>query len=633
MSLQHRLSPIVSPFETTNTPSNPPLGLRFGSPDTASTTSAGQQTPTRDPSPIDLNDEHGSTQPLPISSLNVQKTVDQILQTLSLKQCEHEILELLTTSAWVDWEGANFMTYTEFGNRQYRYVRPCYRDLYQILNEMWQGEKPDVMDPQHCALITGTPGIGKSIFGEMLCTVISQRTKPTILFYEDKETNGKILIWQKKAFEVDIKQAVEVVKKLHSAGIFSANSHDEDLIEIWSIGDTSIPVLHRHVNRICITSPGEARIGDFSSKLKFWVKKNKAITLVVPPCNWEETCFIRLAHDFKHVCSLETLRERFELWGGVPRSIVLCRGLTPEIADSEFHNLKITEAMRYLGSYDLDHYHQSGKLFHLLPCFKSLTAEEVGKMTLLDRYDRSNARYYWASEALERKAWTTYRNEKEADVVDYVLTLNNDPSARGKAWEEKIHKLIQSSGLRGPLRNLDSDEITDDLFLHSSNTRFFQDLDEIDDSAHYWRPTSKRHPTCDGYLPEKGIMLQMTIGSGHSINMDGLEKILNSGIFTEWENNHPDETLRLIFVVDVSADLEFIKEQTFRYTESINKADRGRSKEKRREFVNSRVTQYVMKIDLEASLKEIRSGAGCKRGRMAGERADGIGSYKKQKHI
>ena len=112
MSLQHRLSPIVSPFETTNTPSNPPLDLRFGSPDTASTTSAGQQTPTRDQSPIDLNDEHGSTQPIPISSLNVQKTVDKILQTLSLEQCEHEILELLTTSAWVDWEGANFMTYT-----------------------------------------------------------------------------------------------------------------------------------------------------------------------------------------------------------------------------------------------------------------------------------------------------------------------------------------------------------------------------------------------------------------------------------------------------------------------------------------------------------------------------------------
>jgi len=169
----------------------------------------------------------------------------------------------------------------------------------------------------------------------------------------------------------------------------------------------------------------------------------------------------------------------------------------------------------------------------------------------------------------------------------------------------------------------------DDFLLHSSNTRFFQDLNEIDNLAQYWRPTSKRHLTCDGYLPEKGIMLQMTVGSGHSINMDGLEKILNSGVFTECENNHLEEILRFIFVVDASADSGFI---TFRYTQSMNKADRGRSKEERREFVNSRVTQYVMKIDLDARLKEIRSGDGYKRGREAGEVADLISPYKKQKH-
>jgi len=178
------------------------------------------------------------------------------------------------------------------------------------------------------------------MFGEILCTVIPQPPKPTPLFYEDEETNGKALIWQKKASKVDVDEAVEVVKKISSVGIFSANSHDEDLIEIWSIGDSSIPVLYRHINRICITSPGQTRIGDFSSKLKFWVKKSKATTLVVPPCNWEETCFIRLAHDLKDVCWLETLRERFELWGGVPRSIILRRGLTPELADSvpQFEN-------------------------------------------------------------------------------------------------------------------------------------------------------------------------------------------------------------------------------------------------------------------------------------------------------
>ena len=60
------------------------------------------------------------------------------------------------------------MTSAEFGNPEYLYVRPCYRDLYQILHETWQGEKPRVKDPQHCALITGTPGIGKSICANII---------------------------------------------------------------------------------------------------------------------------------------------------------------------------------------------------------------------------------------------------------------------------------------------------------------------------------------------------------------------------------------------------------------------------------------------------------------------------------
>ena len=45
-------------------------------------------------------------------------------------------------------------------------------------------------------------------------------------------------------------------------------------------------------------------------------------------------------------------------------------------------------------------------------------------------------------------------------------------------------------------------------------------------------------------------MLQMTVGEEHTVNMEGLEKVMNSGIFREWENEHPAEKLKLIFVVD-----------------------------------------------------------------------------------
>ena len=35
--------------------------------------------------------------------------------------------------------------------------------------------------------------------------------------------------------------------------------------------------------------------------------------------------------------------------------------------------------------------------------------------------------------------------------------------------------------------------------------------------------------------------------------MKGLEKAMNSGIFRQWEDEHPEEKLKLIFVVDSAA--------------------------------------------------------------------------------
>ena len=57
---------------------------------------------------------------------------------------------------------------------------------------------------------------------------------------------------------------------------------------------------------------------------------------------------------------------------------------------------------------------------------------------------------------LERKAWKHFRRQQEAEVIEYISTLNNDPFARGRPWEEHIHQLIETSGLEGTLRNINS---------------------------------------------------------------------------------------------------------------------------------------------------------------------------------
>ena len=470
------------------------------------------------------------------------------------------------------------------GKQKSFYIRPCYQDIYQILHDTWKGEKPRYEEPQHCVLITGTPGIGKSVFGKILCAVISQRPKPSLIFYREVYQSYPTIFWQGKAYVTETeREPYKVVHQLLQMGLYST-SHDHDKLEIWSIGDTNIPFEDWHINRICITSPGQGRIGEFSMKLKYWVKNNHALTLAIPPCTWDEILNIRLAC-FDDLAEkkfpVNILRQRFDLWGGAPRTLMYDQCLDARNADSEFNKWKVADAIRYLGNYDLDHNHHSGKIFHLYPCFKTLTKDETNQLTLTDRYNAKRAKYYWASEMLERKAWRHFRRQQEAEVIEYISTLNNDPVARGKPWEEHIHQLIETTGLEGTLRNLETDE-EDDYILRPRLTSFFDEFDDIDDSAQYWRPTSRKHPTCDGYIPGQGIMLQITVGKEHSINMEGLEKAMNSGIFREWEDKHPKEKLKLIFVVDSAVYSEYERKQTFRYSRSEKNANNKRKMKRKK---------------------------------------------------
>ena len=68
-------------------------------------------------------------------------------------------------------------------------------------------------------------------------------------------------------------------------------------------------------------------------------------------------------------------------------------------------------------------------------------------------------------------------------------------------------------------------------------------------------------------------MLQMTVGVQHTINMNGLEASLKSGIFKQWENDHPDKLLKFIFIVDTAVYEEYLRDQNLKYTKASNKAD------------------------------------------------------------
>ena len=170
-----------------------------------------------------------------------------------------------------------------------------------------------------------------------------------------------------------------------------------------------------------------------------------------------------------------------------------------------------------------------GKDFPSPSWLQTLTKGESDKLTLKNRYDAKTANYYWASELLETEASKYFRRQQEAEVIEYLSTLNNDPAAKGMFWEEHI-TYSWSSGFEGTLQSLETYE-KQEFILRPRLTSFFDEFDNIHYPAPHRRPTSRKHLTCDGYILEQGIMLQIAVGEEHSINVDGLEKPMNSQIF------------------------------------------------------------------------------------------------------
>ena len=266
--------------------------------------------------------------------------------------------------------------------------------------------------------------------------------------------------------------------------------------------NTCLPLDLAEINQVCISSPGKA--ADHSSSIKHWVKDNAAITLIMPPCEWEEMVQIRLAFygdSAEKKCPLDTLKERFNVWGGVPRTLIEMPDTVYE-AETQFRQLKISEALPYMGTFSLDHKKNSGKIFHLFPAFK--IHPDLPSNDLFTRYGRKPA-FWWASEMLHKQAWMQFRREQEADVICFINTLDNDVRWRGKAWEEQIHHLIESIGIEGPLRNLETGETEDDWEIRRSKSAYFNSFIDIDSTAIYWRSVSVEHEACHAYIPSQAF--------------------------------------------------------------------------------------------------------------------------------
>jgi hypothetical protein len=226
---------------------------------------------------------------------------------------------------------------------------------------------------------------------------------------------------------------------------------------------------------------------------------------------------------------------------------------------------------------------------------------------------------------LHERAWKQFRQNQETDVINFIENLGNDPISREKAWEVEIHHLIETVGIFGALRNLETGETTY-LKIPPSQASFFETLTDINKSSDYWRTVKCNHRTYDLYRPSDGQILHMTVGKPHEIDISGLEEAIKSHIFETWKAEHPNKKLQLIFVVHPSVFMEFDK-QTYKDSEpspyeggskkgsECKEKNIAEAKDRRKSDVEKMITQYVLTVDLGDRLRDLRNGVGRKRGR------------------
>jgi hypothetical protein len=372
---------------------------------------------------------------------------------------------------------------------------------------------------------------------------------------------------------------------------------------------------NKSINQVRITSPRRSSSG--SGEIKSWVKDNNAQTFVLPPYEWDEMLNIRWAmwgDSAEEHRPLATLEKGYKFWGGIPRTLIEQEPQHLQTLSAKFRQLTISDALPFLGTYNLDYVKHSEAFFHLRPL--SQFFENEGSEEGSTEAEKLKRKYMfpvhcWATEPMSMEAWNQFQYEQETNVIRYINTIDNEPAARGKWFEQMVYHLMGVAGISGELRNLESGTTITNFSIPSSKSAFFTHFGDINLSSEYWRPVSRIHKTCDSYLPSKGLMFQMTVGETHPINMSGLEELLQSNIFADWEKEHPDEKLKMIFVVHPSVYKSF-KKQTYLY--SRDEKSKNERKQEVKQEVESKVTQYVMMVDLEQTLR-VAAKPGAKRKR------------------
>jgi hypothetical protein len=439
--------------------------------------------------------------------------------------------------------------------------------------------------------VGGTPGTGKTAFGLYLLHKLLELYPDNAFIYRHGDVNPGCFLYHKKLsyYHPSIAQAF-------SDGLLLKSLTYGFKRPIWTIldGAAAIPTGTLNTRMIVLTSPGQQTI-----PLKHLLKH--ATSIVNPPWNWKEINLVRKAV-YPHLPKEEVARH-FRQWGGIPRILLDYGNKIEKIRELEdgLYSPDPFLLFRQAGLSRIDHANVSGIHFHLIP------GERVGniKTSCTEAKFRYGA-YCWASTWLQERFWEILRNELgEISILNFLLDRNNFASARALAFEPHVFRTIENSGIGGELRLLNDEGVVDqgsleiDALTRPTFSRFSElPTQEGAHSGRFYVPIQTNHMSLDAYIPDEGIMMQITIGQKHGVKAKGLEDALNSGIFDQWRTANPEEKIRLVFLCDHYNFPEFRK-QNYLTQNGTNVKSLTLL-----QTLNKTFTQYSWELNVETQLQQ-----------------------------
>ena len=386
--------------------------------------------------------------------------------------------------------GTTFLGSSDLSNAMF--IRDDYTGLWAEMQRLLSSGLSSIV-------ISGNPGIGKSLFGLFVAWQLLCQSKPATVVWEARLTGTRTLIRDGRVLR----------------GNLDAFMDELDHRDTWYLVDESI-------------FPGavrvEARTLVFSSpkrdNYRLTLKSAASTLRHLPVWSWDEIeACRRLLYSDDVVRTPAAVAEAYSRWGGIPRFVL--EKLGDVSAQSELEDAiaacDLRTLMSSVGAIDSAP-DASHRILHILTT---------------PSYLRSSVQF--GSSYIVASIAELFKKRQRADLFSFVSceTAPVYAKLRGDFFEVLAHEIIAAGGVFRA-RGLSPVSSEADLMLMSmplqrfsgKNPKVLEDLNALPVSPSYFQPYARTFPVLDA-LVLPNMLFQMTVSVNHAVNESNLTEIIH----------------------------------------------------------------------------------------------------------